>query len=397
MADFFLPGSVAYTDRVPDAKKRWMTKFTANMNFNTNYLNNVGESLSPKDKIKLMGWPRGWEIHVPELDTLWKVICTSCTARTDQTCSTDGGEKTRINKKERLRSVCRITSLLIATGFMSPSDVLLPMGLFRWILDGYFLKIFPLLKEVQLKMHKPASVRTYWMNYSWALKILRQVASRIPGDHGRGLRLLEGAQEALMYLTADCKLVSKIKQVETSRLCNGYLKGKEKDFGAISCKYKEVLEGLIAFFNLCDNTSLLDVENQIFIHYTDDELGPVGCLRSFSECQQGLSYILSEHVAGQRQQIQKSLRFTAHNERLGTLRLNRKHEKCGVGEISVHLSEVVSSLLQNWKYIRAVPRGKTTVDNELIFIHCSANQIKPMPSHLLQVYHISNCNAMHTF
>ena len=320
----------------------------------------------------------------------------SSSARRDQTRSTDGGERMRINKKERLRSVCRITSLLIATGFMSPTDVVAPMGLFQWILDGYFLKIFPLLKEVQLKMHKPASVRTYWMNYSWALKIMRQVASRIPGDHVRGVRLLKGAQEALMYMTADCKHVAKINQLEVSRLRNGYLEGKEKDFGAICSKYQEVLDGLVTFFNLCDSTSTVDVENQIFIHYTDDELGPVGSLRAFEQCQQGLAYVLSEHVAGQRCQIQTLLRFSAINERLGTLRLLRNNEKCGVGEISVHLSQVVNILLQNWKCIRAVPQGKTTVDNELIFIHCRADHVKAMPSHLLQVYHISNFNVMHT-
>ena len=397
MADFFLPGSVATVPRVPDAGERWMTTFTANMNFNTKYLNNVGEAISAKDNVKLMGWPRGWEEHVPDLKTLWNVVRTSSTARTDQSVTTDGGERTRINKKERLRSVCRITSLLIATGFMSPKDVVTPLGLFQWILDGYFLKIFPLLKEVQLKMHKPASVRTYWMNYSWALKIMRQVASHIPGDHARGIRLLQGAQDALMYLTADCKHVAKINQVERSRLRNGYLEGKETDFGAITAKYKEVLNGLTSFFNLCDSTSILDVENETFIHYTDDELGPVGSLRAFEECQQGLAYLLSEHVAGQRRQILPMLRFSAFNENLNTLRLTRNNEKCGVGEVSVHLSEDISSLLQNWKYIRAVPEGKTTVVNELIFIHCRATRVRAMPSNLLQVYHISHFNAMHTF
>lgn len=391
MADFFLPGSVATPERVHEvhASIRWMHNFKANMMFNTTYLNNVGEALNPRDRLRLMGWPRDWERYVPDLETLWSVIVTSNTARTDENAATDGGARTRENSKERLRAVLRITSLLIATGFMSPEDVVAPLGMFQWILDGYFLKIFPIIKKLQLKMNKPASVRTYWMNYSWALKTVGQLATRIPGQEYRGARLLKGAQDALMYLTRDCKRAAKIDQVERSRLRNGYLKNKETDFGQICSKYGEILEGLKSFFNLCDWTSTVDVEHQTFIHYTDPEKGQVGSVRSFQECQQGLAYVVTEHVAGQRRQIQDILRFSALDENMGTLSLLRNNEKCGVGEVIVNLSDDICNLLQVWKDIRAVPEGKNTVDDELIFIHCRANNVKPLPTHLLTVCHMS--------
>ena len=137
----------------------------------------------------------------------------------------------------------------------------------------------------------------------------------------------------------------------------------------------------------------MDVEHQTFIHYTDPEKGQVGSVRSFQECQQGLAYVVTEHVAGQRRQIQDILRFSALDENMGTLSLLRNNEKCGVGEVIVNLSDDICNLLQVWKDIRAVPEGKNTVDDELIFIHCRANNVKPLPSHLLTVCHISYFKA----